>query len=107
MEKSSFIDSLFFEGGNMSQKGTEFLNSISHFRKSASSLGKEYPPFVTYILDHFSTEEVLRAGSEKKNWLMYNFKGFPLIAVLTKITSIQANVAYAKQEFLNAIITQK
>ncbi len=106
MNKSTFVDSLFFEANNISKGGLNFISNINNFRTSAVNLGKAYPQFVEHILTKFSTEDPVRNG-EQKNWLVYNFKGFPLVATLTRITSLQADAKYTRQLFLKALLGQK
>lgn len=105
MDKSSFVDSLFFEANGISQNGLDFINVIDNFRKSATVLSKRYPQFVKYISVEFSTEDVLRNG-KTKNWLEYNFKGFPLVAILARLASLQADAKYSRQRFLNTLLDE-
>jgi len=40
------------------------------------------------------------------DWFDYNFKGFPIIATITKLTQIQSDIIQVKREILTEMIKE-
>ena len=103
MDKSAFLDAYFFESGSISPKGKEFVSKVDEFRNSAmevlgeSELGK-------VIQSRFNTDPVTNRQNLQQNWLNYNYEGFPLIASLTKLTQIQADVKATESDALSTLL---
>ncbi|MBA6155749.1 gliding motility protein GldM [Tenacibaculum sp. S7007] len=103
MDKSKFLDELFFKGGKISAAGKEFVAKIEGFRDQAAQLleGTEVADVVT---TRFGTGAVTNKDGKKIDWLKYNYEGFPLIASLTKFTQIQADVKATESDALSALL---
>ncbi|MDZ7613553.1 MAG: GldM family protein [Flavobacteriaceae bacterium] len=54
--------------------------------------------------NRFTTAKVLDREGKERFWLDYNYKGFPLIASLTKLTQIQADIKASESEVLGAML---
>ena len=96
MDKPDALDTKFFEGGKNTASASEFLEKIKTYKEgvvSALSTVKEVDGQVSKdISTTFSTEDVKDRDGVSKEWLDYNFKGFPLVASITKLTQMQADV---------------
>src|SRR5690606_4357481 len=53
---------------------------------------------------NFSTAKVLNRDKKEIAWLNYNFEGFPMIASLTKLTQMQADVKTVNSELLSKFL---
>ncbi|TCP28500.1 protein involved in gliding motility GldM [Tenacibaculum skagerrakense] len=103
MDKSAFLDSYFFESGTISPNGKEFVSKIDEFRKSALDILGE-TDLGTVVESRFDTNPVKNREGLQLNWLNYNYEGFPLIASLTKLTQIQADVKATESDALSALL---
>ncbi|NQY06594.1 MAG: hypothetical protein HRT68_10525 [Flavobacteriaceae bacterium] len=102
MDNSVAADTLFFTGNRLTQKGTEFVNQINNYRflllktvKPKSNLHKD-------ISTKFNTEDI-KSRNGYQNWLRYNFEGFPIIATIARLSSMQADI----RTFQNEIAKEK
>ncbi len=107
MDKGDYLDNNFFKGGKLKPEGEEFLNQIASFRDGVSSLLANDPNMESVVKDvqtKFSTEEVRNRDNIKQPWLNYHYKGFPLVASLTKMTQLQADVKTTESEVLSKML---
>ncbi|MBE7689340.1 type IX secretion system motor protein PorM/GldM [Tenacibaculum piscium] len=103
MDKSGFLDQYFFASGKITPKGKEFVDNINNFRnQSLATLGDSELSKV--VEARFSTNDVKGQDGVTKKWLSYNFEGFPLIASLTKLTQIQADIKTTEADALTALL---
>ncbi len=129
MDKSQYLDELFFTGDQYSENGQEFVDRFSSFPAKlqtvldvfvAADLEKDPPseddPDGQYIDFDFSflgelnkrfayTEMVLNRDGKYQPYLNYHFEGFPLIASLSKLTKIQSDIRFIENKILEYIIS--
>lgn len=106
MDKDIFLNELWFKGGDVvTDEGQEFLNQIATYRDGVISvLGDSNEDIQADIRDKFSTNDVEDSQGITKSWIDYHFKGFPLIASLTKLTQMQADVKTIESEVLSTML---
>jgi gliding motility-associated protein GldM len=107
MDKGTFLDDKFFKGddGKYTEGGQEFLDRMNGYSSEISNiLGKDFSNLTEEVKNRFSTEKVKDREGMDRFWLDYNYKGFPLIASLTKLTQIQADVKTSETEILSAML---
>ena len=103
MDKSGFLDQYFFASGKISPKGKEFVDKINEFREqSLVVLGESELSSVVSV--RFSTNDVTNKDGKKIDWLKYNYESFPLIASLTKLTQIQADIKTTEADALTSLL---
>ncbi|MCL6295715.1 gliding motility protein GldM [Jejuia spongiicola] len=107
MDKGDYLDENFFKGDKLKEEGQEFLNQIASFRDGVTALlanedGME--DVVKDVQNKFSTEDVRNRDNVKQSWLDYHYKGFPLVASLTKMTQLQADVKTTESEVLSKML---
>lgn len=106
MDKSKFLDQRFFQGGTVTPKGKEFLSKMNEFRDGAVEiLGKR--ELADIVKSRFNTDPVKNRDGVQQNWLNYNYEGFPLIASLTKLTQIQADIKTTESDALSALLQKE
>src|SRR5690606_3105879 len=94
MDKSMFLDEKFFLGGDKySPDGQEFVDRMNNFRIEVSKvLGDDFKDVQAVLNDKFSTGDengkVKDREGRPRDWLEYHYKGFPMVASLTKLTQI-------------------
>lgn len=106
MDKSNHFDEEFYRGGKISSEGKEFVDEIDSYREKLISLiGEKYPQIATDVKQKFSTQPVKDREGVKKDWLFYNYVGFPLVASVTKLTQIQSDVKSTESQILSAMLS--
>jgi gliding motility-associated protein GldM len=109
MDKADFFDKRFFKGDNYKPEGEAFLAAIAKYRTEMSAVLPDslYPNIREAINTNFSTAEVENRDGKMVEWLNYNYEGFPLVASLTKLTQIQADIKTTKNEVLSKMLAGK
>tara|TARA_R110002074_G_scaffold402166_1_gene604166 strand:- start:5688 stop:7256 length:1569 start_codon:yes stop_codon:yes gene_type:complete len=109
MDKGDYLDNNFFKGDKVKPEGVEFLKQITTFRDRVVEVLGDDPRFEAISKDvkkKFSTDPVQVSGEIKpKDWLDYHYKGFPLVASLTKMTQMQSDIKTTQSEVLGAMFT--
>jgi len=106
MDKADFFDQRFFQGDKYRAEGQEFIDAISKYRTEMNNVLPDslYPDIKNAINQNFKTDEVTNRDGKKVAWLNYNYEGFPLVASLTKLTQIQADINTTKSEVLSKML---
>jgi len=108
MDKGDFLDEHFFIGDKLKPEGEEFLNKISNFRNGIKDvIGETYPAITADVQKKFATEPVTNGDGNVLEWLDYHFKGFPLVASLTKMTQLQADIKTTESEVMSTMLQGK
>ncbi len=106
MDKGDYLDQNFFKGDKLKPEGEEFLKQINTFREGVVNLLKDekgMAEIVKDVKDKFNTDAVKR-GAGTVDWLDHNYKGFPLVASLTKMTQLQADIKTTESEVLSNML---
>ncbi|MBL4662370.1 MAG: hypothetical protein JKY22_02130 [Flavobacteriaceae bacterium] len=107
-ESSSYLDSRFFNGATIALGGHEFLEQIDVYRTAVSENFKaDFSEIIEDVESNFSTAPILDTRGKLQNWLPYHFKGFPLVASVTKITQMQADIKITRIELFTALVTSE
>ena len=103
MDKGDDLNDLFFKGDKVSAKGQEFLDKISNYVAEIKKAGGSSiaAAEMKKIEDRFATNPVKskKAGATL-SWLDYNYKGFPLIASITKFSQLQADIKTTENDIM-------
>ncbi|MFY0629802.1 MAG: gliding motility protein GldM [Flavobacteriaceae bacterium] len=105
MDKTNFLDEYFFKGDGFTKEGKEFVDRINGYRTSVTTaLGSDYPTLTSSVTKRFNTEDKTNKDGIKIKWLDYRYKGFPLVASMTNITQIQANIKNTESDILTTLL---
>ncbi len=107
MDQSTAMDEMFFQSGRINPNGEEFLNNIQQYRESvAEILNGSYPAIASKVnvQQEFATEPVNVEGANVP-WLKYRFEGFPLVASITQLTQLQADIKNTESEILSSMLS--
>ncbi len=108
MDKTIYLDEKWFVGDKLTPDGQKFIDEINKYKDGVTAvLSDEYNDIKADIVDKFSTNEETTRDGIKKPWLDYHFKGFPLVASLTKVTQMQADVKTIQSELLSSMLAGK
>ncbi len=107
MDSGKFLDDKFFKGndGVYHESGQEFVDRMNNYRADlASVMGKGSENIKKDVESRFSTDKVANREGIEIFWLDYNYKGFPLVASITKMTQIQADIKTTETEVLGNML---
>jgi gliding motility-associated protein GldM len=109
MDKADFFDKRFFNGDNYKPEGEAFIAAMNKYSSEMNAALPDslYPNIKNAIRSNFSTSEVENRDGKMIEWLNYNYEGFPLVASLTKLTQIQADIKTTKSEVLSKMLAGK
>ncbi|SDB52775.1 protein involved in gliding motility GldM [Flavobacteriaceae bacterium MAR_2010_188] len=108
MDKTIHLDEKWFVGGKVTPEGQEFLDQIEKYRAGVISvLGDSNKDIQADITKKFSTNPVMTRDDIELPWIDYHYKGFPMVASLTKITQMQADVKTIESEVLSSMLAGK
>ncbi|WP_323028267.1 gliding motility protein GldM [Gelidibacter japonicus] len=105
MDRTDFLDEKWFNGDKMTKAGQEFIDNIKTYREGVIQiLGEDNKEIQDDIIKKFSTNDETTKEGIKKGWLTYHFEGFPMVASLTKLTQMQADVKTIESEVLSNML---
>jgi len=107
MDKGDFLDENFFKGDKLKPAGEEFMSKIAAFRDGVVQVLGDDSRFTEISKDvnsKFSTDPVTNNDGNVLQWLDYHYKGFPLVASLTKMTQLQADIKTTQSEVLGTML---
>lgn len=109
MDKSDFLDQKFFGGSGLKPEGKDFLDRIINYRAKISTILPETMDEVkSAVATRFDTgdenNKVENRDGIKEDWLNYHFERVPLIASVTKITQLQADIRATEQDALKSML---
>jgi gliding motility-associated protein GldM len=97
---------MFYTGDRESKAGKEFLSKIQGFAAQIKAIGGSSiaESEMKKIEKRFATEPVYseKAGA-KLPWLDYNYHHFPLIASVTKLTQLQADIKTTESDVMTGM----
>ncbi|WP_396140164.1 gliding motility protein GldM [Flavobacterium sp.] len=106
MDKSDAVDNLFYNGDKESKEGKDFLERIRGFAGQLKAIGGSSIAEVEMrkIEKRFETKDVYSEKAEAKlPWLDYNYHHFPLIASVTKLTQLQADIKTTESDIMEGM----
>lgn len=107
MDKGDYLDQNFFKGDKIKEEGQAFLNHMKTFREGVAQVLGDDPSManvVKEVKNKFNTDPVKNRDGVKVDWLDYHYKGFPLVASLTKMTQLQADIKTTESEVLSTML---
>ena len=108
MDKGEALDVIWFKEGSESAKN-EFIDMVQEYKSHVIQVfGSQYPESIEMVEARFFT------GDENNNiknrddidepWLDSNFKGFPLISSLAKLTMMQNDIRQTEHDVLTTLM---
>jgi gliding motility-associated protein GldM len=92
MDKTSFLDEYFFKGDKFTAEGQEFLDRVNGYRMDVTAVLGANSRFTPILAKRFSTNDDTNRDGKNIKWLDYRYKGFPLVASVTNLTQMQADI---------------
>ncbi|WGD33651.1 gliding motility protein GldM [Olleya sp. YS] len=110
MDGTDWLDQYFFNGDKTTPKGKEFLAKIAEYRNGVKAVLADNPDLKDIVADvekKFATDKVTNNDGKQLEWLDYHYKGFPLVASLTKMTQLQSDIKTTEAEMLSSMLAGK
>lgn len=107
MDNGDYLDNNFFKGDKIKPEGQEFLKQIADYRDGVVKILSDEKGMENVVKDvkkKFSTDPVVNRDGIKVDWLDYHYKGFPLVASLTKMTQLQSDIKTTESEVLSTML---
>lgn len=96
MDSPDLLDTYFFEKEQLSEEGIKFKNEIKNYTDILSEVfSSRYPEIIKNVELDFNIDDL-----KGKDWLEFNFKGFPQIASLTKLTQMQSDIKSIRKKLI-------
>ena len=102
MDKGEALDVIWFKEGSQAAKN-EFIDLIQEYKMHVIQVfGSRYPESIEMVEARFFTGDmnnnVLNRDGIDEPWLDSNFKGFPLISSLAKLTMMQNDIRQTEHD---------
>lgn len=107
MDKTDFLDEYFFEGDGYTAEGQAFLDQINGYRTNVNTTLGARNKFESVLNNRFSTNDATDKDGKTVAWLDYRYKGFPLVASLTNLTQMQADIKNTEADIVNTLLGGK
>jgi len=107
MDKGLYIDEHWFKGDGYSPKGNEIMSKLENYKKGIAGvfgIDVKYKFIIETLNKKFNFENVKDKDGVSVKYLAYHFEGFPAIASISKLTSMQNDVKSLEQDIYNALI---
>jgi len=108
MDKSQFVNELFFKNGKLKPEAVQFKDNMRAYRDTVKNIlgdDPKYATFVSTINAKFSADDVKPQDGGKnalQDYMNYHFEGFPLISSITKITGLQNELKIIENEIFSS-----
>jgi gliding motility-associated protein GldM len=107
MDKADNIDHLWFGPAGLTAKGSEVKATVEKYKaemKAALGTNKKFDAIVKEINSKFDLSEVKNKDGVSIEYLDYNYKGFPAVASLAKLSAWQSDVKKAETDVYNSLL---
>ncbi len=105
---SEYVDELFFNGGEITTEGMEFLNYIENYKESLiSTVITTHPNVAGVVKNNFDIGSIKDRRGKQTNWLTLNYKGFPATSSIIKLSEMQSDVKRIETKFYSSLLDVK
>lgn len=105
MDKSNYLDEKYYKGGKITPAGQTFLDQMAAYRDGMVKLAGENKSLVDQINEDFDTSDIVDSEGVKKDYISYNYVGFPSVSSLTKMSQLQNDIKVVENELLTKLLS--
>ena len=103
-----FVNELFFNNGEITNEGEEFLMYIKNYKESMNSvIGQSNPRILGMVNNNFDTSVIEDRRGQKTNWLTLNFNDFSPIVSITKLSDMQSDIRRIEMQYFAELLGVK
>ena len=103
MDQSNFLDELYYKSGKLTEAGQEFITQMDTYKNGmVTLLGDTNTDVVADLNANFDSGDITGGDGVTKDYISYNYVGFPLVSSLTKMTQIQNDINKVQNELLSS-----
>ncbi|WP_213521415.1 gliding motility protein GldM [Nonlabens sp.] len=107
-DKTDILDNSFFVGDKLKPEGKEFKAKMNQYKNDMiAALGDGYSAVKAELSSKFDTSEETDREGLKREYVEYNYKGYPLIASKTKLTLLQNEVRNVQSDIMSQLLQGK
>ena len=108
MDKGETLDVIWFKEGSTDEK-SKFIEMIQEYKMHVIQVfGSQYPESIEMVEARFFTGDmnnnIKNRDDVDEPWLDANFKGFPLISSLAKLTMMQNDIRQTEHDVLTTLM---
>lgn len=108
MDKGEALDVIFFKEGSK-EASSRFLDMIQNYKKEVINVfGSQYPEYIEMVEARFNTGDenynIKNRDGQDEPWLNSNFKGFPLVSSMAKLTMMQNDIRQTEHDVLTTLM---
>ena len=110
MDGTAWLDEKFFNGDKITPAGNEFVAKIAEYRNGVKAVLANNPDLKDIAADvekKFATDKVTNNDGKNLEWIDYHYKGYPLVASMTKMTQLQSDIKTTEAEMLSSMLAGK
>ncbi len=107
MDKGDFLDVKFLKGGVVTKEGQEFLDRMKAYRDGIIAAVPDNEELAKDLNKKFTPSDVKVDETVTMSYLDYNYKGYPLIASIAKITLLQSEVKNTETRVLSSLMNKE
>ena len=107
MDKTTFLGGLYYEGGKLTEAGSEYLAKMDTYRNGMVALMDNNPVLKAQVEKDFSSADITTTDGATKvtqDYISYHFVGFPSVSSLTKMTQTQNDIKSVENEYLSKLL---
>ncbi|WP_298951550.1 hypothetical protein [uncultured Nonlabens sp.] len=99
------LDNLLFnQDGTPAATGEKIIEALTDFNTTTQDQLFFYPVAEKIMKEHFTIATIKNLKGKEITYLDYHFKGYPAIATIAKITTLQNNALQTENQFLRELI---
>ncbi|MEK9612418.1 MAG: gliding motility protein GldM [Flavobacteriaceae bacterium] len=108
MDKGEALDVIWFKEGSGSASD-DFIEMLQQYKMHVIQVfGSQYPEYIEMVEARFFTGDMNNNVKNKDNmdqpWIEANFKGFPLVSTLAKLTMMQNDIRQTEHDVLTTLM---
>ncbi len=105
---TEFVDELFFNGLDITNEGNEFIQYIEIYKSDLiATVETAYPEIAAMVKNNFDIGSIENRRGQQTNWLTLNYKGFPPISTIIKLSIMQSDIKRVERKLYSSILGVK
>jgi gliding motility-associated protein GldM len=109
LDKGDQLNSVFFKNDKLSDRALKFIELIESYRRTVIQVfGSQFPTAIDVVEARFYVGDenynVKNSDGTSQPWLYYNYKDFPLVSSLAKLTMLQNDIRQTESDVLTTLM---